>query len=55
MAKQKKEGVIEPTFKKAEGEFESVGTQNGVCYIVVGGKKMLCNKGEIIKVEIKKK
>ncbi len=52
---EKKKEEREPTFKTAEGEFESVGTQGGVCYIIVGGRRMSCNPGEIIKVEIKKK
>lgn len=58
MKKQKqetKEKQREPTFKTAEGKFESVGVQNGVCYIVVGGKKMSCDKNEFMKVEIKKR
>ena len=54
MEKEKKKDEREPTYKTAEGKFESVGTRNGICYIVVGGKKMECHPGEIIKVEIKK-
>ena len=54
-SKDNKQQTREPTYKTAEGKFESVGTQGGVCYIVVDGRRMNCDAGEIIKVEIKKK
>lgn len=55
MTEEKSIKNIEPTFKKAEGKFESVGVQNGNPYIVIDGKKISCSEKDIMKVEIIRK
>jgi len=54
LGKAEKEKAREPVFSFAEGELESVGVQNGVNYIVIGGKKISGGSGKILKVEVKK-
>lgn len=54
MADEKKK-VIDRNFKVAEGGLDSVGSQGGNAYLIVGGKKIYCNDDEIMKVEVRKK